>query len=168
MHNFEFKGRLDDPKAAMARARKLGADLYGDLRQNDTYFRVPSGRLKLRETAGHQAELIFYHRDEEGSNRASDYEIAHSAEPDALRVLLSDAMGVLAVVKKRRTLLSLDASRIHLDNVEGLGHFLEFEVIVDGDVAKQRIDGLIREMGFEWSDCIRASYLDLTLAARET
>ena len=69
----------------MARARELGADLYGDLRQTDTYFQVPSGRLKLRETAGHQAELIFHHRDEEGSNRASDYEIAHSAEPDALR-----------------------------------------------------------------------------------
>lgn len=170
MRNLEFKARLDDPKAAMARARELGADLYGDLRQTDTYFQVPDGRLKLRETAGHKAELIFYHRDEEGSNRASDYEIARSAEPDALRAVLSHALGVLAVVKKRRTLLSLDASRIHLDNVEGLGHFLEFEVIVDGDedVAKQRIDWLIRELGFEWSDCIRASYLDLTLAARET
>jgi predicted adenylyl cyclase CyaB len=170
MRNLEFKARLDDPNTAMARDRELGADFYGDLRQTDTYFQVPSGRLKLRETAGHQAELIFYHRDEEGSNRASDYEIAHSAEPGALRELLTHALGVLAVVKKRRTLLSLDASRIHLDNVEGLGHFLEFEVIVDGEegIAKQRIDWLIRELGFEWSDCIRASYLDLTLAARET
>jgi predicted adenylyl cyclase CyaB len=170
MRNLEFKARIDDPKPLMRRARAFGFDLWGDLRQTDTYFEVPHGRLKLRETAGHQAELIFYHRDEEGSNRASDYEIAHSAEPDALRELLTHALGVLAVVKKRRTLLSLDASRIHLDNVEGLGQFLEFEVIVDGDedVAKQSIDWLIHELGFEWGDCIRASYLDLTLAVRET
>ncbi len=169
MRNFEFKARLDDPKAAMTRARELGADLYGDLRQTDTYFKVPEGRLKLRETAGHQAELIFYHRDEEDSDRPSDYEIAHSREPEAIQELLSHALGVLAVVKKRRTLLTLDGSRIHLDNVGGLGHFLEFEVIVgsDEDAARQRIDWLIRELGFEWSDCIRASYLDLTLAASE-
>jgi len=170
MRNLEFKARLDGPRAALARARAIGADLYGDLRQTDTYFYVPAGRLKLRETAGHQAELIFYHRDEEASNRASDYEIAHSREPEALRDLLAHALGVLAVVKKRRTLLTLDASRIHLDNVDGLGHFIEFEVIVGNgeDAAKQRIDWLIREMGFDWSDCIRASYLDLTLSARET
>jgi len=57
VRNFEFNARLNDPKQALARARELGADLYGDLRQTDTYFQVPSGRLKLRETAGHQAEL---------------------------------------------------------------------------------------------------------------
>jgi predicted adenylyl cyclase CyaB len=170
MRNLEFKARLDDPKRAMARARQLGADLYGDLRQTDTYFDTPRGRLKLRETAGHQAELIYYQREEDSSNRGSDYEVAHSREPGELRDLLTHASGVLAVVKKRRTLLSLDATRIHLDNVEGLGNFIELEVPVTGDedAAKQRIDWLIRELGFGWGDCIRASYLDLKLAARET
>jgi predicted adenylyl cyclase CyaB len=170
MRNLEFKARLDDPKAAIARARELGADLYGDLRQTDTYFNAPRGRLKLRETAGHQAELIYYQREETSANRGSNYEVAHSPEPDELRDLVAHALGVLAVVRKRRTLLSLDATRIHLDNVEGLGNFLELEVPVTGDeaAAKQRIDRLIRELGFEWGDCIRASYLDLTLAARET
>ena len=87
-----------------------------------------------------------------------------------MRELLSHALGVQAVVRKRRTLLSLDASRIHLDNVEGLGRFIEFEVIVEGAEieARQQLDRLIRELGFVWDDCIRASYLDLTLAARET
>jgi adenylate cyclase class IV len=128
MRNLEFKAHLDDPRAVMARARELGADLYGDLRQTDTYFDAPKGRLKLRETAGYQAELIYYQREEATANRGSDYEVAHSREPDALRDLLSHALGVQAVVKKRRTLLSLDATRIHLDNVEGLGNFLELEV----------------------------------------
>ena len=60
MRNFEYKTRCDDPRAAITKTRELGFDLWGDLRQTDTYFRVASGRLKLRETPGFQGELIFY------------------------------------------------------------------------------------------------------------
>jgi predicted adenylyl cyclase CyaB len=164
--NLEFKARLVDPKPAIAKARALGADLWGDLRQTDTYFVVDRGRLKLRETAGFQAELIFYSRDEQSAGRASDYEVAHSADGEALRSVLRKALGVRAVVRKRRTLLTLDTTRIHIDDVEGLGWFLEIEVPVkdaDDATANQRIDALIRDLGFSWDDCIRASYLDLVL-----
>ena len=65
-------------RLALARARALGAELWGDLRQTDTYFNVPSGRLKLRETAGLQAELIAYERDEDAADRTSDYQIART------------------------------------------------------------------------------------------
>jgi len=149
----------------MAKARLLGFDLWGDLRQTDTYFATPRGRLKLRETAGFQAELIFYERDKEGADRASDYEVAHSSEPDALRALLAASLGVLATVRKRRTLLVLDGTRVHLDNVEGLGAFMEIEVHVqDGDdAARERLDWLLRKLGMGWDDCIRASYLDSTI-----
>jgi len=169
MRNLEFKARLADPKATLARARALGADLWGDLRQTDTYFRVPRGRLKLRETAGFQAELIFYERDEHGASRLSDYDVAHSQEPEALHRLLERAFGVLAVVRKQRTLLLLDATRIHLDNVEGLGRFLEIEVPVREDeaAAQARLDWLIGTLGLAWSDCLRTSYLDLLLAEPE-
>jgi adenylate cyclase class IV len=167
VRNFEFKARCLDINAAHAKARALGAELWGDLRQTDTYFDVPNGRLKLRETPGFQAELIFYVRDEESASRASDYNLAHSPEADALRGLLARALGVRATVKKRRTLLLLDATRIHLDNVEGLGAFLELEVPVKEDeaAAKTEIDRLIVELGFSWDDCIRASYVDLIIAA---
>ncbi len=167
MRNLEYKARIDDPKPLMARARALGFDLWGDLRQTDTYFATPRGRLKLRETAGFQAELIFYERDEHGADRASDYEVAHSNEPDALRGLLAAALGVLATVKKRRTLLVLDGTRVHLDNVEGLGAFMEIEVPVrDGDApARERLQWLLGELGLSWEECIRASYLDLTIGS---
>ncbi len=167
MRNLEFKARCPDLKAALATARVLGADLWGDLRQTDTYFDVPNGRLKLRETPGFQAELIFYARNEEGDSRPSDYDLAHSPEADAMRELLARALGVRATVKKRRTLLLLDATRIHLDNVEGLGAFLEIEVPVKADeaAAKLQIDSLIGGLGFSWEDCIRASYEDLINAA---
>jgi predicted adenylyl cyclase CyaB len=130
---------------------------------------VPSGRLKLRETAGFQAELIYYQREEQGETRPSDYQIAHSTEPDAMRALLSAALGVRTVVRKRRTLLLLDVTRIHLDNVEGLGSFLEIEVPVQEDeaAAQERLEWLLRELGLSWSDCIRASYADLMLAWSE-
>jgi len=167
VRNLEYKARIDDPKPLIAKARALGFDLWGDLRQTDTYFATPRGRLKLRETAGFQAELIFYERDEEGADRASDYEVAHSNEPDALRGLLAASLGVLATVRKRRTLLVLDGTRVHLDNVEGLGAFMEIEVPVqDGDdPARERLDWLLGELEMGWDDCIRASYLDLTIEA---
>jgi predicted adenylyl cyclase CyaB len=166
VRNLEYKARFDDPKPLMARARELGFDLWGDLRQTDTYFATPRGRLKLRETAGFQAELIYYERDEQGADRASDYDVAHSSEPEALRNVLAGALGVLATVRKRRTLLVLDGTRLHLDNVEALGAFMEIEApVTDGDDAKarERLDWLLGELGLTWEECIRASYLDLML-----
>ena len=163
MRNLEYKARIGDPKPYQARA--LGADLRGDLRQTDTYFAVPRGRLKLREVPGLPGELIFYQRDENGADRASDYEVSRTAEPVMLRELLSAALGVLTVIKKHRTLLVLDGARIHLDNVEGLGDFLELEVPVQGEdaPASLTINWLLDELGLNWSRCIRASYLDLAV-----
>jgi len=165
VRNLEFKTRLDDPKVALVRARALGAELWGDLRQTDTYFNVPSGRLKLRETAGLQAELIAYERDEDVADHSSDYQIARTSDPAALLDVLTRALGVIAVVRKRRTLVTLDTTRIHLDNVEQLGSFLEIEVIVGGDeaAAKARFDSLLAGLGYTPADGIRASYLDLLL-----
>jgi predicted adenylyl cyclase CyaB len=169
MRNLEYKARIGDPKVYQARARELGADLWGDLRQTDTSFRVPEGRLKLRETAGYQGELIFYQRDEQGADRASDYEVVRTTDPAGVRTLLSTALGVLAVVKKRRTLLVLDATRIHLDNVEGLGSFLELEVPVheDDGPAGERLNRQLADLGLTWEQCIRASYLDLVTETKQ-
>jgi adenylate cyclase class IV len=167
VRNLEFKVRIDDPKALTARAREIGFDLWGDLRQTDTYFDVPRGRLKLRETAGFPAELIFYQREEEGDLRPSDYETAAQPSGDALKSMLTAALGVRAVVRKRRTLLLLDTTRMHLDNVDDLGWFLEFEVPVkaeDEAAAAERLEMLLRELRFTWEDGIRASYLDLITA----
>ena len=137
------------------------------MRQIDTYFAVPAGRLKLRETPGLQAEVVFYQRDETGSGRPSDYQVVYTPDAAQVRGLLSAALGVLAVVRKRRTLLLLDSLRIHLDNVEGLGQFIEIEAPVrpeaDEVAVCLELDSLIKALGFEWEDCIRASYLDLKL-----
>jgi len=163
VRNLEFKARLADPGAALAAARQLGADLWGDLRQTDTYFAVARGRLKLRETVGFQAELIFYERDEVSEARPSDYSVVAFKDAGDLREALSRALGVVAVVRKRRTLLLLDTTRIHLDNVEGLGSFIEIEVPVSGEgqSAAERLTALIASLGLTWDDCIRQSYADM-------
>ena len=169
MRNLEFKARAPDARGLQARARALGADLWGDLRQTDTYFRVARGRLKLRETAGFQAELVYYERDEAAARISSEYRLVRTQDGEALREALAAALGVLAVVRKRRTLLLLDSTRLHLDNVEGLGSFFEIEVPVrDGEQAAQaEIDRLVAALGLDWDACVRASYLDLALQARE-
>jgi predicted adenylyl cyclase CyaB len=166
VRNLEFKTPLTDPQTALRRARELGGELWGDLRQTDTYFNVPSGRLKLRETAGLQAELIAYERDENAAERISDYQIARTPDHVPLLAVLTRALGLIAVVRKRRTLVTLDTTRIHLDNVEQLGSFLEIEVAVGDDevAAKARFDSLLRGLGYTPGDGIRASYLDLLLA----
>ena len=175
MRNLEFKARLknDDEKDAIRRARSLGAEIWGDLRQTDTYFATPRGRLKLRETAGFEAELIFYERDESSATRPSDYTRAAVRQAAELAEALSRALGVVGVVRKRRTLLLVDVVRIHLDNVEGLGRFLELEVPVtpvsgseqDGvpgeAVAAATLADLMAGLGYTQDDAIRQSYLDL-------
>jgi predicted adenylyl cyclase CyaB len=169
VRNLEYKARIEDPAPYAATAKAIGADPRGELGQTDTYFRTPRGRLKLRETDGLQGELIFYQRDEQGADRASDYEVFRTIEAPALREMLGAALGVLTVVRKRRTLLVLDGARIHLDNVEGLGDFLELEVPVRDDdaTASETINRLLRELGMTWTQCIRASYLDLALETKQ-
>ena len=124
MRDLEFKAALGDSQACLRSARELGFELWGDLRQIDTYFAVPAGCLKLRETPDLQAELVFYQRDESGSGCPSDYQVVYTPDAAQVRDLLCAALGVLAVVRKRRTLLLLDSLRIHLDNVEELGQFI--------------------------------------------
>ena len=150
----------------------LGADLWGDLRQTDTYFNVASGRLKLRETVGYQAELIFDQRDEAAANRPSDYDVATTPKPRPCGGA-ERRPGRPAVVHKRRTLLVLDTTRVHIDNVETLGASSSWRcrcrrATATGSRSNASTWLLEASSDSSWDDCIRASYLDLTLSTEET
>jgi homotetrameric cytidine deaminase len=129
--NVELKARDPQPERSLERARALGAEDRGELRQRDTYFRAPRGRLKLREQDPGQAELIAYERADEAEARESRYRIAPVADAAALREALDAALGTTVVVDKRRHLLLYEGVRIHLDRVEGLGDFVELEGVAD-------------------------------------
>jgi homotetrameric cytidine deaminase len=127
--NVELKARDADPSRTLSRALALGAADEGELRQRDTYFAVRHGRLKLREEEPGGARLIGYARPDGAEARTSAYRLVETPDADGLRAALAAALDVRVVVVKRRRLLLWEGVRIHLDEVDGLGSFVELEAV---------------------------------------
>ncbi len=135
--NLEFKARVADHDALASAFSRHGAMPAGMLRQTDTYFSVARGRLKIREVVNGRTELIFYDRDESLTNHMeSHYRLVDVNDP-GLKIVLEAAMGIKIVVKKKRRLYLWKNARIHLDEVETLGKFLEFEVVSEPDLQNE-------------------------------
>jgi predicted adenylyl cyclase CyaB len=164
-HNLELKARHGDLASAAAAAARLGTVGPSVLLQTDTYFRVPHGRLKLREIEGGAAELIGYDRPDRDEARTSAYEVMHVPDPAMLQSILATALGVRGQVRKRRTLYLWHNVRIHLDEVTGLGTFVEFEAVLsageDEARARARLEELGRALGVRPEDGLAGSYADL-------
>jgi predicted adenylyl cyclase CyaB len=163
--NVELKARYPDSERAARISEGLGAEPGGTELQTDTYFSVGNYRMKLRESSIGNHWLIWYHRPDRPDSRISTYRLRAVPDPEAKRRILSQAMGVKAVVRKERTLYMLGPVRIHIDKVEGLGGFLEFEVVLgDGDDRSEghrRVAELRREFEIEDGDLVSGSYSDL-------
>ncbi|WKB51338.1 class IV adenylate cyclase [Eleftheria terrae] len=166
--NVEIKARVADLAALEQRVRPLADQGPVQLQQDDTFFRNEAGRLKLREFADGQGELIFYRRADQAGPKCSHYEITRSAEPARLREVLAQALGVTGRVRKRRTLYLIGRTRVHLDEVEGLGSFLELEVVLaDGEA---EADGeacardLLAALGIPPAALLAGAYVDLLAA----
>jgi predicted adenylyl cyclase CyaB len=161
-HNIEFKIRLDEVPRAEASLRTLGAAKAGTLVQRDTYFRVASGRLKLREMPD-RAELIAYDRNETHSEMESRYTLTPIEHPSSTRQALAERHGIRGVVEKSRSLWLYKNARIHIDHVGGLGTFLEIEVVEPRTPTEGRVvlNELIAELSLDSKDAIQASYIDL-------
>jgi adenylate cyclase, class 2 len=133
--------------------------------QRDTYFEVPRGRLKLREEPDAAAHLIAYERPELPGQRESRYRLIEVREPAELRAVLAAVLGITVVVSKARRLFLFHGVRIHLDRVEGLGDFVEFEgVAADGDDPldfAESLADLRRSFGILDEDLLCESYSDL-------
>lgn len=130
--NIELKAHDPDPARSLEVALALGATDEGWLQQLDTYFRVQHGRLKLREQDD-ASELIQYERTDEAIERASNYRLIPIHDPHGLKEALATALGILIVVEKSRHLLLWRNVRIHLDDVPGLGSFIELEAVAEPD-----------------------------------
>jgi homotetrameric cytidine deaminase len=175
MRNVELKARDPDPARTLERALALGADDRGEIRQRDTYFSGARGRLKLREqeTGGSPLwdELIEYSRADSTDARTSTYRRVPVADVAPLREALDAAYGTLGTVTKRRRLLLWEGVRIHLDEVEGLGSYVELEAVAevgsDLNAEHEKIERLRAEFGIEEDDLVATSYSDLLLGARD-
>lgn len=128
MRNVEFKAELRDPDLALPICLELGAKMVGTLEQTDTYYRVADARLKKRETVGEPTEWIFYQRPDISRPKLSQFMIYSEAE--ALERFGVVPLPVWVVVRKSRELLLHGNVRIHIDQVEGLGAFVELEAMI--------------------------------------
>jgi adenylate cyclase class IV len=163
--NIEIKARVPDPAALERAVARLGASGPEILVQEDTFFAAPRGRLKLRRLAPDRGELILYSRAEGRDPRPSDYTLAPTADPAALLRILAATLPTLGVVRKTRRLYLAGQTRIHLDEVEGLGSFMELEVVLreeqtDSDGAAIARD-LMRRLGIADADLLARTYFEL-------
>ena len=169
--NVEWKARTYDPKRQRSLAEQLAGTGPALLDQVDTFFCVRNGRLKLRQFGPSQGELIYYVRRNQAGPKQSDYWISRTAEPDRLRTTLEHALGVRGEVRKRRALYLVGKSRIHVDDVYGLGTFLEVEVVLTSNqdtTAWERIAGeLQKKLEVRNEDLMEGAYLDLLLQQSE-
>ena len=125
--NVEIKARAGDWDRQIAIAGSLAGSAE-EIEQEDTFFNCPEGRLKLREIKGGESYLIFYLRSDLKGPKSSVYYPSPVKDPGSMKALLGAAFGFGKTVKKKRQLFLSGATRIHFDEVEGLGRFIELEV----------------------------------------
>ena len=163
--NVEVKTRVRDLGAVRARVEKVADAPAVVLDQVDTFFRTAEGRLKLRVFPDGKGELIAYRRPDSAGPKTSEYSIYRTSQPEALGAVLRGVLGVRGVVRKRRLLYLVGQTRVHLDEVDGLGSFLELEVVLadgqapgDGEAIARR---LLDELGVRDEDRVAGAYIDL-------
>lgn len=161
--NVEFKAELRDIALARGICEKIGARHVWSRDQTDTYFRVSNGRLKRRETMGRPAEIIRYDRPNRVDAAISSYEVL--TDEEARTRYGHEDPPVWLIVRKRRELYLLGGVRIHLDDVNQLGTFLEFEAVVSPaltpEQGRERVGELRRTFSPALGEPISTSYSDM-------
>ena len=166
--NIEIKARVADPKRKRTLAERLSGTPPTCLHQEDTFFPCANGRLKLRQLSTTHGELITYQRADVSGTKQSDYLIYRTGTPAELRATLANALGTGTVVTKTRWLFLVGQTRVHLDDVVGLGSFLELEVVLaDGqspDEGHRIARAIMGALEVSESDLIDRAYADLLAA----
>jgi adenylate cyclase, class 2 len=178
MHHLliEIKARCPAPLSIEAILRSQNARFVGLDHQIDTYFRVPNGRLKLRE-GNIENSLIHYNRDNESGPKQSDVTLLKSPnEVATLKKILTDSVGILAVVDKKRQIYFIENVKFHIDKVVGLGSFVEIEAIdsentegvLSREVLEKQCRFYINLFNIQESDLLTNSYSDMVMGLEET
>jgi len=170
--NVEIKARISNFEEVACLAAALADHGPTEIAQDDTFFFCGNGRLKLREFTPHQGELIFYRRADQAGPRESFHVRAATTEPARLRQALTLAYGASGRVIKQRRLFLLGRTRIHLDQVRGLGSFLELEVVLEeaepADRGAREAEKIMQQLGIASSQWIEGAYVDLLAAIGAT
>lgn len=165
--NIEIKAKSNNQDAIRKILKSKNADFKGIDHQIDTYFKVNNGRLKLRE-GKIENHLIYYQRENKEGPKQSDVILFRADSKSSLKEILTNALGILVVVNKKREIYFIDNVKFHIDIVENLGRFVEIEAINnDGLIGKKK---LFKQCQFfldlfkiPQKDLISISYSDLLL-----
>jgi predicted adenylyl cyclase CyaB len=163
--NVEIKARIASVEAMAPRVAALADRGPVEIDQDDTFFVCERGRLKLRALSPTEGQLIFYRRANQAGPKESRFVISPTASPDTLRDALTLAYGSAGRVRKHRTLYLVGRTRVHLDRVESLGHFLELEVVLaegeSPDAGVKEARALMTALGLADDQLIDGAYVDL-------
>jgi predicted adenylyl cyclase CyaB len=169
--NIEIKARIENVATLTPRVAEVASEGPLEIAQDDTFFNCVTGRLKLRAFSNDLGELIFYRRLNQAGPKESFYIRSPTSSPETLRESLSLAYGQIGRIRKYRTLFLVGRTRVHLDRVEGLGHFLELEVVLandePADAGVREASELMDRLGIQSEQLIEGAYLDLMLAQRD-
>ena len=166
----ELKARVGDHELLRKKLSELGAEQVGTFQQSDLYFKVPEGRLKLREVkANSTVELIYYDRENIAGPKSDDAFILRVQEPGELKKILKKILTHLTAVDKVREIYMYCGIQIHLDTVEKLGKFIEFEKQTDDnpesiEKGRQTLQKLMKKLGIDPNNLESHSYSDLIQA----
>ena len=161
----ELKARYED--AATGLAILGNGNRVGTLRQTDTYFALGERRLKVREVAGRaEGQLVYYERPDDRDMKESEVLLLDIADPGTLKEMLARILGIQAIVRKTRDIYRHEGVQVHLDVVDGLGRFIEFELAVeDGAKAieegRAKLAAMRKAFGIPDEDLVASSYSDL-------
>ncbi len=163
--NVEIKARVRNLDAVRQKSAALSDAPPTIMQQEDVFFRSSTGRLKLRRLAPDAGELIHYERPDVSGPKTSTYCISYTDNPSELRAVLASALGETTIVKKVREVYLVGPTRIHLDQVEGLGEFMELEVVLGEDEreasGQETAYRVMAALGVAESDLIEGAYADL-------
>jgi predicted adenylyl cyclase CyaB len=167
--NIEIKAPVWELDAIRTRARSLASSPGEMLEQTDTFFAVPGGRLKVREFANGTGELISYQRPDQRGPKESVYTRYPCENAQALSETLGKVLPVRGIVLKRREVFLVGRTRIHLDQVQSLGSFVELEVVLSDGESAERGEHvaleLLRKLEISESRLVAQAYIDLLEAA---
>jgi len=170
--NIEIKARISNIEVAREKIEKLDIKETSEIIQEDTFYKTDMGRLKLRTFLQHKGELIYYLRNDSAGPKRSDYLVYKTDDPVSLKQVLATSLEIRGVIKKKRLLYIMGNTRIHLDEVENLGSFLELEVALNsGQKVNEGIaiaNNLMKKLGVSKKDLIDKAYIDLLEKREET
>jgi len=163
--NIEIKARVRDLRRVETLAESLAGAGPEIFEQEDTFFKAQRGRLKLRVWSSARGELIFYARPDTLGPKHSEYRIAATSDPERTREVLAAALGTAGTVRKTRFLYRVGQTRIHVDDVAGLGHFIELEVVLhpgqSTDEGERIVRDLMARLEIGEGDLIAGAYVDM-------